>query len=201
MTDIAVTDLTNSTTADDGSGIFDVLINAVELHIVAQYEEGRITGEDYASVYLGAMQSTLAESVKFLLAEQSAGLEADLLNEKVKSEVKNNQTDGVIDNQVAKLVSEKALLDQKTLTEEAQIEDIVEGSAVAGTVGKKNELFAAQTAGFTRDAEQKMAKIMVDTWNVAKTADPTGISGNTDNNLTDADIGAVIAKAKAGIGI
>jgi hypothetical protein len=266
MTDIALTDLTNGTNTDNGTGVFDLLMNSVELRIQKQFAEQRITSDDYAMIYLGALQSIMAESIKFLLAEQSAGLEADLIQQKINSEIKNNENGGVIDlqkadieagtaikaqqtltekentilvrekgesevlanmpngliekqvaktdnegklltqrsltevQQTAKTAAERELLDQKTRTEEAQIKDIVQGSAVMGTVAKKNNLFEAQTQGFARDAEQKMAKIMADTWNVAKTADPTGVSGNASNRLRDSDIGQVITKAKAGIG-
>ncbi len=72
MTAIVINELTNSTTANDGSGFFDVLINAVELHVVDQYEQGRITGEDYAKVYLGSLQHSLTEAVKLILADQQA---------------------------------------------------------------------------------------------------------------------------------
>lgn len=259
--------MTNSTNPSNGTGVFDVLIKAVEIHIQEQYAQLRITSDDFAVVYLGAIQSTMAESLKFILAEQAAGLEADLLAEKIKSEIKNNEVGGLIDlqkadaeastagklqqtlteventllakekteseilankddgviaqqtkklinenlvlqervlsekAQTAKTDAEKNLLNEKTFTEEAQTKDIVNGIPVSGIVGEKKKLFTAQTDGFQRDAEQKILKIMVDSFNVAKNADPTGVSGNNSNNLSDSDIGAVVAKAKSGIGV
>ena len=38
-----------------GSGVFDDLMEAVTTHLEAQYQLGRITGGDFATVYLGAM--------------------------------------------------------------------------------------------------------------------------------------------------
>lgn len=61
-----------------GTGIFDRLMSAINGNIQAQYESGRITGSDFANVYLGSMQTTISESVKWLLNKDSIikGLEA-----------------------------------------------------------------------------------------------------------------------------
>jgi len=97
MADIELSNLTDSTNADNGTGVFDKLIQSVEQHIESQYKAGRITGNDYSSVYLGSMQSVLAESVKFLLSEQQVEKEVDLLNEQIISEQKKNEAGGLID--------------------------------------------------------------------------------------------------------
>lgn len=108
---------------------------------------------------------------------------------------------GLLGKQIGKIDQELVLLSSKVNTEDAQTKDVVDGSGVTGVVGKQKGLYGAQTNGFARDAEQKLAKIMADTWNVAKTADPTGVSGNASNRLSDSDIGQVIDSAKKGIGI
>jgi len=97
MADIELSNLTDSTNADNGTGVFDKLIQSVEHHIESQYKAGRITGNDYSSVYLGSMQSVLSESVKFLLSEQQVEKEVDLLNEQIISEQKKNEAGGLID--------------------------------------------------------------------------------------------------------
>ena len=74
MTDIQVSDLTNTTTVTDGvadgTGVFDKLFNTVILHIDDQYKIGRLKGPEYANVLLGSIQAVLAESVQFVLQEQ-----------------------------------------------------------------------------------------------------------------------------------
>ena len=97
MADIELSNLTDSTNADNGTGVFDKLIQSVEHHIESQYKAGRITGNDYSSVYMGSMQSVLSESVKFLLSEQQVEKEVDLLNEQIISEQKKNEAGGLID--------------------------------------------------------------------------------------------------------
>ena len=55
----------------EGDGVFDKLMMAVNGNISIQYETGRITGSEYANVYLGSMQSVIAESMKFILNKKS----------------------------------------------------------------------------------------------------------------------------------
>lgn len=83
MTDIAVTDLTNATALGNGTGVFDKIMQTALLHIDGEYNDGRITGSDFASVYLGSLQTVLAQSVEFLLKEQAAGLQADLITAQI----------------------------------------------------------------------------------------------------------------------
>lgn len=71
--DINIDDLTNS----GGTGIFDKLMNAINDNINTQYENNRISGSDYANVYLGSMQAALAQSVQFLLQEQVTEAQID----------------------------------------------------------------------------------------------------------------------------
>ena len=51
----------------DGDGILDKMLKVINLNIKIQYDDGRLKGTEYAEVYLGAMQSALSESIKFLL--------------------------------------------------------------------------------------------------------------------------------------
>jgi len=82
-TTISLTDLTNGTLTStnewSGTGIFDKLIEAVNKNIEGQYNLGRIGGPDYANVYLGSMQSVIAESVQYILQEKQVEAQTDLL--------------------------------------------------------------------------------------------------------------------------
>jgi hypothetical protein len=76
-----------------------------------------------------------------------------------------------------KTASERALLDQKTITEEAQTSDTPGVlSTVAGVIGKQKYLYESQASGFSRDAEQKAAKIAVDAWATELMANPDSAS-------------------------
>lgn len=65
-----------TTGAIDGTGVFDVVMRAVSAHLQEQAQKNRITGADYARTYLGALESTLAQSVNFLLGRDRATWEA-----------------------------------------------------------------------------------------------------------------------------
>jgi hypothetical protein len=97
----------------------------------------------------------------------------------------------------AKATSEIALLAQKTETEKAQITAL--GVDMDSVIGRQKALYAAQTNGFTRDAEQKAAKLMVDSWNTRRMTDEGTIADNT-NKLSDANVGAAVTKLLTGIG-
>lgn len=94
-----------------------------------------------------------------------------------------------------KTVEETGLLLWKTNTEKAQT---LSGADENSVVGKQKSLYAAQTSGFIRDAEQKAAKVMVDSWNVRRTtdegvmADPAGVG--------DAAVARAVNKLLSGVG-
>lgn len=64
-----------STKALDGTGVFDVLMATNMLHIQKEYEKSRIRGPEYAQVYIGALQATLAASVDYLHRSKMLGIE------------------------------------------------------------------------------------------------------------------------------
>jgi hypothetical protein len=92
---------------------------------------------------------------------------------------------------------ETSLLAQKTATERAQTTAL--GVDVDSVLGSQKALYKAQATGFTRDAEQKAAKIMVDSWNVRRTTDE-GTVADSVNMLNDAAVGRAVNKLMAGVG-
>lgn len=100
---------------------------------------------------------------------------------------------------VLKTAQETALLTQKVITERAQVTALgVDDNSI---IGKQKILYQAQTDGFKRDAEQKAAKVLVDTWNVRRTTDSDNTAATSTNKLSDADIGAAVTKMLAGVGV
>lgn len=214
MADITIKQVTEGTVK--GQGVFDTLMKAVKAHLQEEFNNDRITGKDYSEVYLSAVQVTLQQAIAFVLGEQTADKQADLLvaqtavqnAEALLKAAQTNLTEeqaavavkdrAVKDAQIAKLGAEKELLTEKKYTEQAQRVDIVNGLPVAGVIGKQKNLYQAQTDGFSRDAEQKILKIMVDTWSVRQTTDGATTFAN---GLSDSDIGAVMNKARQGIGL
>jgi len=111
----------------------------------------------------------------------------------------------LLEQQVLKIASEIQLLGQKAVTELAQTKDTIplslglnEGGAVEGVVLKQKGLYAAQTEGFARDAEQKLVKSVLDTWSIRRSTDD---GTATPDGINDSDITALVRKAASGIGV
>lgn len=141
-----------------------------------------------------------------------ARAEIDKLRSAIANDVNTmiNRTAAQADNTL-KSAAEKGLLDQKTATELAQTSNVIpitigidstgsprelwDGTNAVGVIGSQRQLFKKQTDGFDRDAEQKISKIMVDTWSVRQTTDgaDAGLAG-----LSEAEIRAVLNKAREG---
>lgn len=211
--DVKLEDLTQA--AVNGTGVFDTVMRALRAHLEQEYTNNRIRGPEYATVYLGALESALQTAVAFLLAQKKAGLEADLLalqKTRLNQEITNlvaqhdllvqqklNLEDELLTaaRQRDKLDAEIDLLAQKKVTELAQ----TDGSSVTANsvIGKQVSLYEAQTNGFIRDAEQKAASILVDSWKVRRTTDEATVADGT-NKLADTYIGSAVQKLLTGVG-
>ena len=98
---IDIAELTNGGIVNgdwEGTGIFDVLISAVNSNIKIQYDNDRIKGSDYANVYMSSMQSVLQASVQFLLEEQVREAEIDKIVDGIATSTKQRE---VMDSQIA----------------------------------------------------------------------------------------------------
>ena len=100
--------------------------------------------------------------------------------------------------QIEKAAQEGELIAAKVATEKAQTLSM--GVDEDSVIGRQKILYKAQADGFARDAEQKVAKTMIDTWNVRRTTDEA-TDGNAQNRLMDSYIGQAVAKMLAGVQI
>ena len=198
-----------------GDGVFDVLMNATRAHLESEYTKNRIRGPEYSQVYLASMQAVLQQATAFLLtkdkaaneaamvAAQIALLEQQRLNAIAEYDVllaqkcKLDAEYDVLMEQKLKSAAENQLLVQKVITERAQVQAI--GVDADSVIGKQKSLYQAQTDGFKRDAEQKAAKLMVDSWNIRRTTDEATVADQT-NMLADSVVGRAVTKMLAGVG-
>ena len=117
-----------------GSGVFDDLMEAVTTHLEAQYQLGRITGGDFATVYLGAMQSALQQSVAYAIGAEKTNSEVALITQKQVTEYGQTLVTG---NNTPNANS---------------------------TLGKQVTLYGEQAKGFKWNADQKYLKTLLDAW-------------------------------------
>lgn len=97
---------------------------------------------------------------------------------------------------VEKTGNEVDLLKQKVITEKANTQAI--GIDDNSVLGRQKELYKAQTDGFKRDAEQKAAKILIDTWTSRRVTDEGTVADGV-NKLNDANVGRVVEKMLTGV--
>jgi len=93
-TDIVLSDLTNGSVVNgewQGTGVFDMLMSAVNSNIKIQYDANRIKGTDYANVYMSSMQAVIAQSVQYLLQEKVQEAQADKLEDGLDTSAKQRE--------------------------------------------------------------------------------------------------------------
>jgi hypothetical protein len=219
MADVIITPITNedlTTKVVNGTGIFDELMTAANAHLDSQFKNERITGTQYAEVYLGQLQAVLANAVQFLIERDKTYLNNLLINAQIdlankQAELANKQAEltekqieqadkqlELLEKQIEFQQAQSDLARQKIKTEIAQIADTVGGVAVSGVIGAQVALYKQQRESFLRDAEQKSLKILADTWITRKTIDEgVEVPVNFD---TDA-LNAFTQKVADGIGV
>ena len=163
---ISISDLTSNISTDSeynvtGDGVFDKLMETVNAHLDAQFKLGRITGTDYATVYLGALQATVQQAVAYILGQEKTNAEVSLLGQKEITEYAQT------------IKSTKVAPDPES------------------TMGKQITLYDEQAKGFKWNADQKYLKTITDlcsinlsTAGVAATGiDAINVTGT--NNIND----------------
>lgn len=159
----------------NGTGIFDELMTAAHAHLDQEWGKQRITGTQYAEVYLGQLTAVLQQSVAFLVQRDAIYLNNLLTQAQIDKASKElallDKQIELIEAQIASQEANNALIAQKVKTEKSQIQDIVDGEVVVGVTGAQTALYKQQKEGFIRDAEQKALKIISDTWITRVTVD------------------------------
>ena len=85
----------------DGTGVFDIIMKAANENIKIQNQTSRITGAEYAEVYLGTMQTAISEAMRFLLNKDQST--KDLEVKQANIDLLNRQREGFDDNKYQKL--------------------------------------------------------------------------------------------------
>lgn len=108
--EISIDDLTQVDLG--GTGVFDKLMAAMDLHIQREFKGNRITGDQYAKVYTEVMGGVLGSSVQFLLAKDQAHWTA--ITAQMQARIAEIQaTKALIELEETKFVTQKALFDMQ----------------------------------------------------------------------------------------
>jgi hypothetical protein len=170
MTDIQVTDLTSTTSVTqgvaNGTGVFDKLMNSVNLYLDDQYKSGRLKGTDYANVLLGSMQTVLAQSVQYALQIEKL-LEAQIDDVRKGIELKAQQIANMVDELLTSS-KQRELLDEE-----------IESAKLQQTILETEDLLKLAQVGKTKIE-----------------ADVTATMGVKDGNLKDRQLANMTIEGK-----
>ena len=145
---------TDSNNIVTGTGVLDDMMETVNAHLAAQFNLGRITGSDYATVYLTAMQATLQQAVAYTIGTQKGNAEESLLFQKE--------------------ITEFAQTEKSTKI----------APSSTSVIGKANNLSTEQAKGFKWNADQKYLKTLLDAWSVNISTAGVAATGVTSINET-----------------
>jgi hypothetical protein len=177
---ITLADLTEAITA--GSGVFDVLMKANKAHLEQEFLQGRIKGNEYATVYLGSLQSVLQAALTFTLEREKQNLEAQLQVKRIEiaaAELLKTQAEvQLVNAQTAGTNAEKVLTDKKSeLTMQQALNAIVENDVLVAQKCKLQAEFDVlqntnlKTAQETNLLAQKVATERAQTQSLGVDAD------------------------------
>ena len=85
----------------EGTGVFDIIMKAANENIKIQNQTSRITGAEYAEVYLGTMQTAISEAMKYILQRDNMTKDEELKQANI--DLLNRQREGFDDNKYQKL--------------------------------------------------------------------------------------------------
>lgn len=126
----------------------------------------------------------------------------DLVNEQIRDAKDKHTipTGGLNKAQYDKLMAEKAIADQKLITEKAQTSSSINGTAVGGLIGQEMTLKKNQGDSFLRNAEIQVAKLYSDAFSVMYSTDAEGMDNQAFGFGSDESF-EVMKKTAAGIGV
>jgi hypothetical protein len=169
MSDITIDQVTTTDPTEDG--VFDVLMRSVDSHLDKQYVAGRIKGADYATVYLGALQAVLQQSIMFVLSEQKAEKELELFDEQI---TKTQEEIDLLQSQDLEIIA------STTRQNAANTESIAASQAnttLKNTLGaKQGAVYDGQAASFAKEAKFKVFKSLLDLRTTGMTQELAGLN-------------------------
>ena len=149
----------------EGTGVFDIIMKAANENIKIQNQSSRITGAEYAEVYLGTMQTAISEAMKFVLQNNTLAKELELKQA-----------------QIAKINAESNLVNaQLAILDKQQAKDLLVKQANIDLLNRQRE-------GFDDNKYQKLFEAQMNAWALMfssglLTTQPSIISNDSASSL------------------
>jgi len=124
----------------DGTGIFDELMRSVKAHLIEEHDKDRITDVNWASVYLGALQTTMKMSNDFLFMREKVDVDIRLAEQNLaNSKVENTTLEQKVvlgEYAIQNAKYEECNLRTRNAQAEAQLQATLQATANAQTQAK-----------------------------------------------------------------
>ncbi len=158
MASIQISDLTSGSL--NGTGAFDVLMQATTAHLQAELEEGRITGQEYATVYLGSIQTAMQQALQFVLnsqasANQAALIHAQTINTEKQTLLTLEQRNQVVAQTTATKAEILGIEARAALTEQQVVTEAYNSKLIAKQLDKLDVDIDLVSAETTNTKEQR----------------------------------------------
>jgi hypothetical protein len=141
--------IVNNDPAPNTSGFFVELMTSINAYVKGEFDSGRITGTEYATVYLGAMQSAIAQSVQYASQKATSDAQAALLTaQKAQVAAETTKTN----TEIGLLSKQGDLLDAKIASERKSVD----------VASQQILLYSAQAKGFVDKSKIDSAKVLSD---------------------------------------
>ena len=185
-----------------GTGIFDAFMESIHNHMAHEYEEGRITGAEYATAWVQTTGMALQQAVTFALNKDKVYWELLLASVNALTGLISLATArvqlAIAQAQVHINRANYCLTKLKLATEDAnfaygmenmeaaraQTSDrrLMDGATVVGAIGKQKEMIDEQIVSFKRNAETKVVELYTNAWVAQKTVDEGLLAPNEFTN-------------------
>jgi hypothetical protein len=166
-----------------GVGVFDTLMRTVKIHLQDEYDAQRITGHEYATVYLGALNAVLQTSAQFLVnVANAARIDAEIIAMQANTANDNSRTANEIAKTAAEILALEAGTDNSTRKTDSEI------LLMAGQLTNDTTRTTNDTAKTTAEVDSLEARTANETLKIAE--DITASQNQTVNttNKINAEI-------------
>ena len=173
----------------------DTLLEVLKKRLDDEFSKGRITGKEYANVYLSNVNAAISQSIQFELQKDISAAQAELIKQQRLNEVTQNQINlaqvKLLEAQEANILDEISL---RAIQKDIALVDLTIKSAELAQVQAQTGLIAKQIDSVSKDLLIKDSQLLQMEADLIKTENESQVVLNqaaklvSDKLLVDANI-------------
>lgn len=185
---ITFNDVINNNPTVNSNGYFKELMDSINAYIKKEYDSGRLSGSQYAEVYLSMMQTALQQAIQYGLQAPIAEAQIEVFNK--DSDTKQYTLDHLLPAQLA-------LINKDSDTKQYTLDNLLPAQLAlvnqqTNTSLKQSQLYDAQITAFNKKTLIEKADLLTKSWAVlsstsgtAEALDTTGMFGIPIKSVLD----------------